>query len=231
MPTLWKGEYYKRMLPIINEHKLVHEIIIIDNDTNATDQEVLKLSKVRHFPQNENIYVNPAWNLGVEKATQDVICLCNDDILFDIRCLDIVYEKCIPENGMIGFSPKTISESSDDLEYLIKSIESTEVMEVTPCSFMHYRYGICLFMHKNSYYRIPEHFKIYYGDTHLFDQNVLNGKQHFKIDGCAVATKMKSTTKFFDEVVENDKRLFQQSNPIDEMMVALMKEIMANEKQ
>lgn len=228
MPTLWKGEYYKRMLPIFNEHKLIDEILIIDNDTNSTDQEIIKLSKVRHIPQKENIYVNPAWNLGVAEAKQEVICLYSDDVLFDIQCLEMIYEKCTPENGMVGFSLETISEKSDDLEYLASCLAPWEVMQVTPCTFMHYRFGISLFMHRNSYYKIPEYYKIYYGDTHLFDQNVMNGKQHHKVDGCAVATKMKSTTKLFNEVVENDKRIFQENSPIDALMVTMMNEIMAN---
>lgn len=228
MPTLWKGEYYKQMLPILNEHKLVHEIVIIDNDPSSSDQEILKLSKVRHLPQEENIYVNPAWNLAVEESTQDVICLYSDDVLFDIKCLEMVYEKCKPENGMVGFGLETISEKTDNLELLANQLASWETMQVSPCTFMHYRFGICLFMHKNAYYKIPEEYKIYYGDTYLFDQNVLNGKQNFKIDGCAVATKMKSTSKLFDEVVESDKKKFESNNPADALIASMMKEIIAS---
>jgi glycosyltransferase involved in cell wall biosynthesis len=226
MPTLWKGEYYKRMLPILNDHELVAEIIIINNDVNSTDTEILKLSKVRHLPQQTNIYVNPAWNLGVEESTQDVICLYSDDVLFDIKCLEMIYEKCKPENGMVGFSLETISEKSDDLNFLSSQLASWETMQVTPCTFMHYRFGICLFMHKNAYFKIPEEYKIYYGDTHLFDQNVLNGRQNYKVDACAVATKMKSTTKLFNEVVESDKKLFQSNSSIDAMMASMMENIL-----
>lgn len=231
MPTLWKGEYYKRMLPILNEHNLVHEIIIIDNDTNATDQEVLKLSKVRHLPQKENIYVNPAWNLAVEESTQDVICLYSDDVLFDIKCLEMVYEKCTPENGLIGFGLETISEKTDNIEFLSTQFASWEEMKVSPTQFMHYRYGICMFMHKNAYFKIPDEYKIYYGDTHLFDQNVLNGRQNFKIDACAVATKMKTTTKIFNEIVESDKKYFQEKNPADTLIEAFMKDMLKEMKE
>jgi hypothetical protein len=81
-------------------------------------------------------------------------------------------------------------------------------------------------MHKNAYFKIPEEYKIYYGDTHLFDQNVLNGRQNYKVDACAVATKMKSTTKLFNEVVESDKKLFQSNSPIDAMMASMMENIL-----
>jgi hypothetical protein len=103
-------------------------------------------------------------------------------------------------------------------------------MEIKPVNYRHYRFGICMFMHKTSYYTISEEYKIYYGDTHLFDNNVISGKQNFVISACAVATKMKSTTKFFNEVVENDKKLFQSNSPIDAMMASVMQDIMKENK-
>lgn len=228
MPTLWKGEFYKKMLPILSAHELVGEIIIIDNNPDDVDNEILSLEKIKYLPQKENIYVNPAWNLGVEVSSCDSICLYSDDVLFDIKCLEMVYDKCKPDNGMIGFSLETISEKSDDLNFISSQLAPWEFMRVTPCTFMHYRFGICLFMHKNAYFKIPEEYKIYYGDTHLFDQNVLNGRQNYKVDGCAVATKMKSTTKLFNEIVENDKKLFESNNPIDAMMSSMMKDMITD---
>lgn len=231
MPTLWIGEYYKKMLPILNDHKLIHEIIVIDNDPSSADQEILKLNKIRHFPQKENIYVNPAWNLGVDESTQDVICLYSDDVLFDINCLEMVYEKCKPENGMVGFSLEAISEKSDNIEFIKSHFSSWEETNISPTQTMHYRFGICMFMHKNAYYRIPNEYKIYYGDTHLFDQNVLNGKQNFKINSCAVATKMKTSTKNFNDIVESDKKYFQEKSPVDALIDSLMQDMLEELKQ
>jgi hypothetical protein len=225
MPTLWKGEYYKRMLPVLNDHPLIGEIIIIDNNVNETDQAIVQLSKVRHIKQAENIYVNPAWNLGVQLSQYERICLYSDDVLFDTKCLESVYQKCTPDNGIIAFSLETISEKHDDLEFITSSFAPWETMEIKPVNYMHYRFGICMFMHKTSYYTISEEYKIYYGDTHLFDNNVINSKQNFVISACAVATKMKSTTKFFNEVVENDRKIFQRNSPIDDMMVSVIEDM------
>ena len=97
------------MLPIFNDHPLIGEIIIIDNAPHKTDQEIFKLEKVRYFAQTKNLYVNPSWNLGVELSNFDILCLYSDDVLFDINCLEEVYDKLTPENGVIGFHESSIN--------------------------------------------------------------------------------------------------------------------------
>jgi hypothetical protein len=223
MPTLWKGEYYKQMLPVLNDHPLIGEIIIIDNNVNETDQAVVQLSKVRHIKQIDNIYVNPAWNLGVQLSQYERICLYSDDVLFDSKCLESVYQKCTSDNGIIAFSLETISEKSDDLEFITSSFALWEKMEIKPTNFMHYRFGICMFMNKTSYYTIPEDYKVYYGDTYLFDMNVMNAKQHYVISACAVATKMKTTSKNFNEIIESDREAFYKNNPADNLISEFIK--------
>lgn len=229
MPTLWKGEHYKTMLPSFNDHPLVGEIIIIDNDTTNSNQQILNLEKVKHLPQVENIYVNPAWNLGVEESKFDIICLYSDDVLFDTKHLEMICEKCVPENGITGFSIECISEKIETLNQLESTTLSWETPRVVPVMALHYRFGICMFMHKWSYHKIPQQFKIYYGDTHLFEQNVFNSKQHFKIEGVPVATKMKTTTKHFSEVIDQDDKHYN-TNPFNEMVSNLIKS-MENESQ
>lgn len=225
MPTIWKGEYYKQMLPVLNNHPLIGEIIVIDNNVNDTDESITKLSKIKHIKQKENIYVNPAWNIGVKIAQYDCICLYSDDVLFDTTCLELIYQYCKSEYGITAFSLETISEKSDNLEFIKSCFAPWESMQINAVNFMHYRFGICMFMHKTSYFDIPEEYKIYYGDTYLFDNNVLKGKQNFIVSGCAVATKMKSSSKFFDEVIENDKKYFYKNNPTDNMISAIIEEM------
>jgi hypothetical protein len=43
----------------------VGEIILLDNTTNTKEY---KLNKLVHVLNGENIYVNPAWNWGIELA-------------------------------------------------------------------------------------------------------------------------------------------------------------------
>lgn len=199
MPTIWKAHHYKRMLSILNAHPLIGEILIIDNDTSNTDQEVLKLDKVIHHPQPQNLYVNPSWNLGVKLAKYDRICLYSDDMQFDASCLETVYEYMTPENGMLGFSEDSISEMFDE----IFDLGPTSVIEVARS--MHYRYGICMFMHKESYYEIPDMYKIYCGDQYIWDKNMQNKKVNYQIADSLALTQMRTSSKLFQDILDQDE--------------------------
>lgn len=217
MPTLWKGEHYKKMLPQLNLHPLVGEIIIVDNDTNSTNKEILKLDKIKHLPQSENIYVNPAWNLAVKEIRFDSLCLYSDDVFFDINVLDSIHPLLIPENGIFTFSNDSIFVSEEQIY-----IAEWEQKNITPSVGFHYRSGICMFMHKESYYPIPKNYKVYYGDTHLFDSNILNGKQNYEIQNYVCVTKMKTTSRFFDKIAEEDHKQYKESNPLEGILIDLM---------
>lgn len=223
MPTLWRSNYYKKMLPILDAHSLFGEIIIIDNNEKEVDQSIFSLKKIRYLKQEENIFVNPAWNLGVKLSKFDKICLYSDDVFFDIKCLEEVYEKCVSSNGIIGFSLETISEQHDHLNFLA----SWEMSQVVATPSMHYRYGICMFMHKESYFYIPEQLKIYYGDAFLFDQNILNNKQNYKISGCPVITKMRSSSNSeeFEIITKKDAEEYSKINPTEELILNLMNDL------
>ena len=151
MPTLWKGEFYKKMLPILSAHELVGEIIIIDNSPDNVDKEILSLEKIKYLPQKENIFVNPAWNLGVEVSSYDRICLYSDDVLFDPSVIDAVYPFMSEDKGITGFAYESISENHQSLFRA-----DWEIPQIVPTWTFHYRFGICMFMHKNSFHKISD---------------------------------------------------------------------------
>ena len=92
IPTMWKSDLILEMLPIYEKTKRIKEVIIIDNDTDKTP-DFRPYKKVLHVPQSQNIFVNPAWNLGVALANHEII-LANDDIrILDIEGLLNIYEK------------------------------------------------------------------------------------------------------------------------------------------
>jgi hypothetical protein len=207
MPTLWKPQHYKIMLPILNDHPLIGEIIIVDNDISKTDHEILKLEKVVHLPQETNIYVNPAWNLGVENARFDKICLLSDDVIFIPSCIEKVYEYLKPENGIIGFdADSTISQSTDN-PYDFPLLDFGFSSNITPLEKIHFTYGVCMFMHKESYTKIPESYKIFFGDVYLFQANKQNKKTNYRIMESMLLTLMHTTSHStgFKDIVLNDK--------------------------
>ena len=81
IPTLWRPDTTLELLQFLERSEDVQEIIIIDNAPSHRP-DLPQLRKLHLVEQDSNCYVNPAWNLGVELAQSNLICLCNDDILF-----------------------------------------------------------------------------------------------------------------------------------------------------
>lgn len=192
MPTMWIGSYYNEMLKQFNDHPLVGEIIIIDNDPDISDPSVLALSKVKHYPQSQNIYVNPAWNLGAKLAQYDKLCLYSDDVKFGMGIIDRIEEYITPQFGLIGFKGECVWETT----HILYDDGKKAMLNVTnqPNSV----YATCLFVNKGSYHEIPEDLKIYWGDTYLFYKNRHEGKHNLEIDKVQVLTLL-STTSSMEE--------------------------------
>ena len=74
IPTMWYSDKTHRNLVNLNDCDEVGEIILIDNNTPLKPDYIDNLDKVRYLPQKENIFVNPAWNLGVRESVYTYIC-------------------------------------------------------------------------------------------------------------------------------------------------------------
>lgn len=236
IPTMWKPPHLMYILPMLQEHPLIGEVLIIDNDTSKTNPDIHKYSKVVHFPQKENIYVNPAWNLGVKLSKYDKLCFLNDDVIFNTDCLEFLYDKINPENGLMGFSEMSYCSFAPDVFNTLKEaklgaevyLEPTNVYASPETSGMpHVYYGCCMFLHKSRYFVIPDDFKIYYGDLFVYLLNVFNinhgediapgvkiikntfkAVQNYTIEEGLVLTKMSSTVKGFNAQIEHEKKIF-----------------------
>ena len=236
VPTMWKAEHIMYMLPILENHHLIGEILIIDNDTSKTNPDIHKYSKVIHLPQKENIYVNPAWNLGCKLAKNEKLCFLNDDVIFNTDCLDFLYEKINPLNGVLGFSEMSYCGFAPDTFEMVKAtglgsevyLEKTDIyMNHETSGMPHTYYGCCWFIHKSRYFPIPSEFKIYYGDLFIYLLNAFNinhGEEiapnvklitrsyeavnNYTIEDGLVLTKMSSTVKSFSPQIEKEKAIF-----------------------
>lgn len=198
IPTLWKAKELHQMIPQLIENKKVGEIIIIDNA--ATEErlpDIFFSEKVKIFSKGYNIYVNPSWNFGVEKASYDKICLMSDDVLFDPDVFDLVCPKITEKVGTIGPHGKGIK------DFFVKS----PLMRVEPSDKFWHGYGTLIFLHKKNFLPIPEELLIYYGDLWLYDYNALRGKQNYFINKFCVQTKMGTTSQLFKPQLEKEKEI------------------------
>ena len=67
IPTLWKPKTFPELLERLQNEPCVDEILIIDNAPHQK-ASVEFGPKIIWLEQPQNIFVNPAWNLGVERA-------------------------------------------------------------------------------------------------------------------------------------------------------------------
>jgi hypothetical protein len=197
IPTMWKSNLIHQMLPKYETCDLIKEVIIIDNDPNNTP-DLDSYSKVRYYTKGTNIYVNPAWNMGVALANYKII-LANDDILIaDITDVltailnsdfDIV-GACIVSDG----GGKRI----DDISHLGK--------------FPGLSFGC--FMYIKDYEPIPENIKIWYGDDLQYHLSMKRGRlRNFGLSTYASTTIRSNMEHFRNVVIANDIKI------VNEMLI------------
>lgn len=193
IPTMWKSDRTLQLLEDLNNCDLVDEILIIDN--YFLKRPDFKFSKVKILEQIENIYVNPAWNLGVKSASNNLICICNDDINFDVNTsFDFIF-KNKEILGCVGVHPKSYTANSEDF--------NIEPGYHTGGG----GWGCLMFCKKENWIDIPNDIKIGYGDDWL----AITNKPHFSLlHKTKIETEMSTTSsrKEFNPIVSSDIRIW-----------------------
>lgn len=156
---MWKINF-KDQLQLLTKLSLVKEILIINNDKNTTPDWFLTLNddKLIEVRPQSNIFVNPAWNLGVRLAKCDHIFLNSDDVIVNsYDFISHIYEKISNEDCLIGCSESCYTYTLPDNPLIIDEVGNRP-----------YGYGCMFFFPKKSFKPLPEQFKIWYGDDFLF---------------------------------------------------------------
>ena len=154
IPTMWFSNKIKENLHRLNNCDEVYEIILIDNNISLTPEYINDYEKIKYLPQKQNIYVNPAWNLGIEKAKCQNICISNDDVIFDTSVFSFI-ENYI-DIGIYGMSTSNYYPSDPSLEYKVEKIE------IRP-----WGWGCLFFIKKENWTPINKDLKIACGDDWL----------------------------------------------------------------
>ena len=84
VPTMWKSkDTLYNMLDSYKEAKIPNaEFILIDNS-----HEFYLEPEITILIPKENLYVNKSWNIGVEIAKNNIVCLLNDDIEINFQTI------------------------------------------------------------------------------------------------------------------------------------------------
>jgi len=183
IPTMWKApRQLKEMLLTYEECPLVYEVLLIDN-IGLPRHKVSKYSKVEVLNDGVNLFVNPSWNLGVEKAKCEKIILANDDIYIEeFNQLLYLVDACLRKGIIVGVDKECFAKKRTaalgDIEMHLANGERG------------YGFGVFMILYKESYVPIPEQLKVWYGDTLLY-----NSLDPYLIKGVDVQTEMRTTSK------------------------------------
>ena len=197
IPTLWKSKRTDKLLKDLEDCIYIDEIIIIDNASiYETDRTI---GKIRMVSKGENIYVNPAWNLGIKIAKNDLVALINDDINFDTNVFGVIDEKILDTFGIVGMGEDNYKEQMDETK--------GPYLDVWKPGVNDWGWGCFIMLNKNNWIDIPDNIKIWYGDNIIKDTNpspkaVL---RNFRVD-----TEMSTTSdeKDWDDIKKEDYQNF-----------------------
>lgn len=196
VPTMWRAnDLFSKMIPFIVNSPVVCELIIIDNDSKLRPNDIdFSSEKIKFFDYGENIFFNKSMNTGVEESTGDIVCLLNDDVIFDPIIFQAISQNFDKETmGMISPHPAYFNRGEENLE-LIKKLTLVE-SERTLDGF-----GCCMFIHKENYEPIPQELVQHFGDVFLYEILKLRNKKNYYLHNWVMITPMRATTSVVKEV-------------------------------
>lgn len=189
IPTMWKSVRIWGMLHRLHHSDFVDEVIVIDNAKEDRPNSQL-YSKVRLIEQEENIFVNPAWNMGVKECKNENICILNDDVTFNVDEVFNVANLVLSDHptSCLGVHPVGYRGYND----IPKVAEGSAIGE---------GWGCCIFLKKENWVDIPEQLKIWFGDNWIVQNHEKSFSVAFKI-----STEMSTTSgrKNLNHIVKKD---------------------------
>lgn len=198
IPTLWKSKRINKLLFDLIKCEFVDEIILIDNGGKFFEY-FEALDKVKLVQPDENMYVNPSWNLGVKLAKNNSIALVNDDINFNPNIFGIIDSKVLDGVGIIGMGEGNYKEPIDE--------ERGPYLDIWQPGINDWGWGCMILLKKQNWLEIPNEIKIWYGDNIIKDVNPAPKAclRNFRIE-----TEMSTTSdeKQWDEVKKKDYEYF-----------------------
>jgi hypothetical protein len=202
---MWKSkDTLYNMLDSYKEAKIPNaEFILIDNVHGCyLEPEITIL-----IPK-ENLYVNKSWNIGVELAKNNIVCLLNDDIEINFQTIKNNIEAINNlDFGIIGFDANRNLKTERN--------EDADTFEFKEAECRYLGFGCMMFIRKENYIKIDERLRIFFGDDLLYWWNRDKNKRPiYIIDNLKALGELSLTSKdyndeiqvelpYFDEVIRN----------------------------
>jgi len=202
IPTLWKSDRIFKTIESFESCKNMDaELIIIDNAQKGYASKDYRVTVIK---PKSNIFVNPSWSIGVTLAQNKYVCLLNDDISINIDFLVRKFNTLIQKDsnfGMIGLYKDNLLNS--EINTFNDFIELTEIND------RGYGFGCMMILKKENYIKIPDCFKIFFGDDYLYFYNKdLMKRKIYWIQGLKTPGEVSVTSKEFEDSHMQEEHMF-----------------------
>jgi len=163
IPTLWKSDsIYDTINQFMDLKDNKAELIIIDNtNSNITYSD----KRIKVCKMEENQYVNPSWNIGVDLSSNDQVAIINDDITFNVAKFHQFILDTKPKALCIINSNKLDEEEHYSLESIPEDEGSINARPAGGGQFM-----FCL---KENWPQLPYDLKLWHGDDIFYYYHTL----------------------------------------------------------
>lgn len=182
VPTLWKFPPFPDFLSKILNNPNVHQVILVNNSIEHTPSHpVIDHPRLKMLDFGRNIFVNPSWNTGVYHSETELVCIANDDIIFDLKLFDLVIEAYQPHMGCVGLHGACSSQGQAWLE----------PHQQQPC----FGFGQLMFVYQRNWVDIPPELLVFFGDNWIFDTHKKTCGTNFLISNLTYHTPHAQSTQ------------------------------------
>lgn len=195
-----------KLLVELDSDKSVGEILVIDNSGKGFKSDS---KKVKVFVQKENLFVNPAWNLGIKLSSKEFpfFGILNDDIIFPKNLFSSVDKFLSESDDSVGLAGIDCATNTPKIEF--DSYPNDTEIKFVKTDKMKGFWGSAYFGKKINYLEIPNAIKVFYGDHFLFRRNQQANRQNYLITNLDVKhleSLTSHSSKFIKKLFKSDRK-------------------------
>ena len=158
---MWRSQAtLLRTLAVCERSQHTRNIFLIQNGETSESAEpiITGLKKCNPITLKQNIFVNPAWNIGYIASSSEILCIANDDIAITDSALRCAATADWANIDLIGTSAMSTSSLS---------LKPAAYARGASLGSQYSGFGSCMFLRRDQYRYIPEELKIWFGDDYL----------------------------------------------------------------
>lgn len=219
IPTLWLSESFPDALASYTRNSEIRNIIVIDNNRNARPDlplHIMSNPKLKLVEQVENIYVNAAWNLGVDlvKKGSGLVTLLNDDIKVSGEVWTMLNRRDWGEGEVAGVLTHAVE--NEDMtklgqEDMVHELVALDYDRNISIGQQYPGFGSMLVFQSAWYEPVPCELRIWFGDDWILrgSKTVLGIRSSTLMIDSHVSMQQMKQSEEFRKVLKSDKQAAQ----------------------